>query len=269
MITNNIDIYCIYEGSNKNVRKTAKKLTCDINKIQTINKNGYGIFFTANKFGDRRRVVDLKEINWWYCDIDESSKEKQMEKIKELYLEPTMIIESKRGYHIYWKGSDATLENFERVEKGIVYKLGGDKHVTDVAHLLRVPGFYHMKNENDPFLIKMVESNNNIYTEQQMLSYFSLPRTKRPRHTTKINLDDKNAIYREFSRRNYHRFVENSGRRLYLVKMMGILKKYYSILSHFERADIIRLINSKMSCPLSNDEVESVIRSTEKDKCGY
>lgn len=145
-------------------------------ELQMWNKRGFGIHFTPNDFNGNRCAANLKKINFWIADIDEGSKEEQMKKIHRLPIFPSRIVETKRGYHCYWKAEDATKENYKKIEEGIIKTLGADPQCKDVCHTLRAPGFYHLKNPNEPFLVRVVFDNCYLgWKEKQMLAAFVKP----------------------------------------------------------------------------------------------
>lgn len=145
-------------------------------ELKDWNRKGFGIHYTPNDFNGPRRAENLARINFWIADIDEGTKEEQMAKIRKLPIYPSKIIETKRGYHCYWKAADATIENYRRIEEGIIRLLGADPQCKDVCHTLRAPGYYHLKDPKNPFLVHVVDSNEYVaWKEKQMLGAFVKP----------------------------------------------------------------------------------------------
>lgn len=134
------------------------------------NDRGFGIFHVVNDFEGARRVENLRRINYWYADLDTGTKDEQLERIAK-HLPPTRVVETAKGFHVYWKAIDATLGNWRRiVRKGIVPALEADPKASDPLRLLRAPGFYHCKGE--PFLVRTVAQKDVAYHERQMLEAF-------------------------------------------------------------------------------------------------
>ena len=144
-------------------------------ELEKYNKLGFGCFWTPNDFNGDRKVDNLKKINFWIADIDDGTKEEQMDRIQNLILKPSTIVETKKGYHCYWKAKDATLNNYRDIELGLIKQLNADKHCKDPSRLLRVPGYYHMKDKNNPFMVKIIYSDDRQFTESQMLFCYKLP----------------------------------------------------------------------------------------------
>ncbi|MCC2485079.1 hypothetical protein LKM01_25130 [Bacillus pacificus] len=72
----------------------------------------------------------------------------------EKQLEGTLIVETRNGFHIYWLVEDGEIEDFVLVEEAIINIFGewADKAVSDLPRILRIPGFLHYKEEDEPFI---------------------------------------------------------------------------------------------------------------------
>ncbi len=169
-----MDIYAIHDHDVELKKKGAFKIAKE--KVQEFNDKEFGIFFTANDFKGRRKAENLVKINYWLADIDSGTKPEQMERIQKLPLKPTIIVETKNGYHCYWKSKDATLENYREIAKGLIKRLNADRACKDVCRLLRLPNFMHCKNPKDKFKIKVVSKNDKSFAEELMLLAYKLPK---------------------------------------------------------------------------------------------
>lgn len=167
--------YYILDDSSKKCGGAKKTKREDLVKY---NKLGFGIFFTPNDFDGDRKVANLKKINFWIADIDDGTKEEQMERIQSLALKPSTIVETKKGFHCYWRAKDASLDNYRDIELGLIEKLKADKHCKDPSRLLRVPNYYHMKDPKNPFMVKVIYNDDRFFTEKQMLFCYKLPEKK-------------------------------------------------------------------------------------------
>ena len=138
------------------------------------NKKGYGIFQTVNSFYVHRRKTNVARINAWFIEVDSEDKKVTLQKITSGPLVPTMVVESKRGYHVYWACLDSSFElaikTWDRiVKRGLVAHYSGDKKASDICRVLRVPNFYHMKDPNDPYLVKKLWDKRVGYTCKEMI----------------------------------------------------------------------------------------------------
>ncbi|CAN1529244.1 RepB-like DNA primase domain containing protein [Methylophilaceae bacterium] len=68
---------------------------------------------------------------------------------------PHILVESSPDkWHIYWLTNDTKLEEFKSRQQAIANALGTDPAVNDLSRVLRLPGFFHQKNE--PFMSRLV-----------------------------------------------------------------------------------------------------------------
>jgi hypothetical protein len=136
------------------------------------NEKQWGIFWTVNRFNGPRRKENCTEVISWAVDLDSGSKDEQREKIKSMPINPSDVIETARGHHVYFSaapGSDP--ENYTDIVERLVEAYDGDKNAKDVCRILRVLGYMHWKGEK-PFAIKSIHIANTIYTEEELRSAF-------------------------------------------------------------------------------------------------
>ncbi len=68
---------------------------------------------------------------------------------------PSIIVESSPGkWHAYWLVQDCPLSEFKPTMLHLASKFNGDRSVTDLPRVMRLPGFVHQKGE--PFLSRIV-----------------------------------------------------------------------------------------------------------------
>jgi len=147
----------------------------DFNK----SKQGYGMFISVNGFkSTKSRAGDnLSALQHLYVDIDapkEVISEKGLKDFKNKTLKDihqldgicplSILIETKRGFHAYWRISPV-IRSVAEPETRDVYlalladirsRLGGDDGAKDLARVLRVPFTLHQKDPKDPFLVKIL-----------------------------------------------------------------------------------------------------------------
>jgi hypothetical protein len=145
-----------------------------IDEAENYNKTQHGIFKTINNYSyDKpRKIETCKKILAWAIDIDKGQKDEQIKKITKANIEPSTVIESKNGFHIYWNCFGDTNNNqySEIVEKRLIPYFDADIKAKDVSRFLRMEGFYHWKDINDPYIVKVIYHNKNIkYTFKNML----------------------------------------------------------------------------------------------------
>jgi P4 family phage/plasmid primase-like protien len=130
-----------------------------VEKKDSLNLKGYESYFTVNGFQDAPdyKKENCTNLNAFFVDIDSRKDLKELEAIK-TKLDPTFIVETKNGFHIYWLLDEVIYKNeitaeewsdklsqWERVEQNIVTALKADPVVKDVTRILRVPDTFYWK----------------------------------------------------------------------------------------------------------------------------
>ena len=117
-------------------------------------EHAYGLLVTINETDltgrTRKNIIRVRAV---YVDADRDL-EGVIARLKGL-LRPSAVVQSSRGRaQIYWWVNDAfPLNQFERVQRALISKLGTDPQVHDLPRVMRLPGSLHLKDE--PQLVKM------------------------------------------------------------------------------------------------------------------
>ncbi len=124
---------------------------------------GYDAYFTVNGFDINDHTISgLTNLNAIYVDIDDRKDPNELEEIKK-FLTPTLIVETGRGYHIYWcfdepidiekdnEESEKIKERYTMLQNNVVTHLKGDKNAKDIARIMRFPGSYYWKKSMDAY----------------------------------------------------------------------------------------------------------------------
>ena len=129
-----------------------------------VNSQGAGVYGMVN-IGDGlwRSNENVTEITHLFLDLDGSP----LDPVLEGPIQPHAIVETSPGhYQVWWRiqaisVTDANrascCELFRRVQRGIADRFGGDRHVSGLCGVARVPGFLNMK--SNPFLIRVLQLN--------------------------------------------------------------------------------------------------------------
>lgn len=142
--------------------------------IVALNEKGAGVFFTSNPCKGGRTAENVTSIEWVFVDLDDGSKASQMEIIKQSPLPPTMIVESKNGYHVYWK-CNCTKKQFDFIIKGLIDFFGADPACKDTCRVLRLPPFNHIKDLKAPYPIKIYSTDFSLsYTPDEMINNYTM-----------------------------------------------------------------------------------------------
>lgn len=144
-------------------------------ELKALNKRGAGVYFSVNGFNGRRVREGLVGYNAWFCEIDDVAKAEQAMLVANAALAPSLVVESKKGYHLYWLVAEGDREQSEAeylgVLRALVSAFNGDAKCIDVCRVLRLPGFYHVKDRGEPWRIGVVESfsdSSRVYTLKEM-----------------------------------------------------------------------------------------------------
>lgn len=116
-------------------------------KLKKANRSGRGVFVAVNRIdGDRRKKANVGRIRAVFADFDEGIPNDD-----ELPLVPSIIVHTSPGKaHYYWllyPDEDMPKDEAERIQRVLVDRYGGDGDCKDITRLLRVPDFFHQKDE--------------------------------------------------------------------------------------------------------------------------
>ena len=149
------------------------KLQCECGKYKTIeealkqhNAQNRGVFFVVNYGGHDDDAI--RRINAQFVEMDNGSFEEQQKKIDAFPLPPSMIIRTRKSYHVYWfMDSTAKVERFRGIQKRLVKRFDGDPMCVNESRVMRLPGFNHCK--KDPVEVICVSFHpERKYTQDQL-----------------------------------------------------------------------------------------------------
>jgi putative DNA primase/helicase len=126
------------------IRQVAEKLP----ELHAINDKGAGIFVAVNRFNGHRKIKNLSLVRGIHADMDDVT-EGQLTALT-TNLQPSIVVQSSSPTRcqFYWLiNADDTLTSAETktINQYLAQLYGADKAAVDIARLLRLPGFKHMK----------------------------------------------------------------------------------------------------------------------------
>ncbi|MDE0166729.1 MAG: DNA-primase RepB domain-containing protein [Bryobacterales bacterium] len=134
-----------------NAKKAASKEV--LKWLKYSNSHGYDIYIGMNPLqpGSRtRNKEDVQEVRRVYLDLDEDGPSKLKEVLQDgfsgrLPSASYIINTSPDRYQLIWnvKPGSFTPSEAESLMRGLAARYGGDRAVTDVSRVLRLPGFKH------------------------------------------------------------------------------------------------------------------------------
>lgn len=153
------------KGENKNRRLITEAQAAELNG----DKQKCGIFRTVNQFsGDTNLEENCTKLCSWYADLDDCTMPVR-EVIYAAKLFPSLVVKTKSGYHVYWHCENASFVNYTMLNKRLTRRFTPDYSVYDISRILRVPGYNHWKDADDPFMCHTVWEAPVAYSEEQML----------------------------------------------------------------------------------------------------
>ncbi|MEI6152920.1 MAG: hypothetical protein WCQ90_02410 [Deltaproteobacteria bacterium] len=138
----------------------------------------------GSKRSDRKNVLWIKCL---WIDIDSPDKTlsadeklRAAEKLKNNFiesllkgygLEPSYIICSAHGYHIYFVFKRVHMEPSEwsKIQNAIISMAKGDQQAKDAGRLLRVPGTLNWKDKSNPREVKIIHDSGCVYDEKDFI----------------------------------------------------------------------------------------------------
>lgn len=143
----------------------AAKFTDCIETLKEHNKHNRGIFYVVNYGG--HNDADITRINAQFVEMDEGSFEEQQTKIDAFGLPSSMVIKTRKSLHTYWFVTDAKVEKFRGIQKGLVKHFSGDPMCVNESRVMRLPGFMHCK--QDPVEVECICFHpERKYTQEQL-----------------------------------------------------------------------------------------------------
>lgn len=88
-------------------------------------------------------------------------------------LVPSLVTETKKGYHVYFLARDATVTGYRSILLDrLVPFYNADPKATDLARIARAPGFYHCKDPANKFLVQFIHKHEVRFTEQELCWFY-------------------------------------------------------------------------------------------------
>ena len=96
-------------------------------------------------------------------------KKEVKQKILSFPLRPSIVVDTKNGYHVYWLLKDGQHQLFRHIQMQLIQYFGGDKQCVNESRVLRLIGFQHRKNPQKPYPIRCkIFEPKNKYTQEEL-----------------------------------------------------------------------------------------------------
>ena len=116
-----------------------------------LNQAGAGVFVTVNETDlNGRKTENIVRVRAIFQEADRPG-------CPELPTVPHIVVESSPGkHHRYILVDRCPLDGFSPLQERLVESYGSDPNAKDLARVLRLPGFYHLKNPDQPHRVRIV-----------------------------------------------------------------------------------------------------------------
>jgi hypothetical protein len=152
-------------------------------RLAAANADGCGIFVTINE-SDGQSFFDAGIVRLRAAAVDDDKAEPPVnyDLLKAAGLAPSISVGSGNGEHHYWllkPGED--LSDFTPLQKALAAKFGTDPKISNLGRVMRVPGFLHLKDPTDPFLVWVIQTSPARYTVREIVNAFGIgPEAAKP-----------------------------------------------------------------------------------------
>lgn len=164
-------------------------------KLKEMNKKGAGVFVTIQQMdgSGRRCSENCVAVRTIALDFDNGFPQ-------QWHLEPSMIVESSKGKgHAYWVLQESvpmTSAHYKSLLERLFDLYSAtppDKACSDLARVLRPPGFYNVKPKyGQPQLVRFLSCNDTRYTVDQVME--GVPEKSHKQHKSRSSNSPVNAV---------------------------------------------------------------------------
>ena len=210
-----------------------------IKEMRKLNRDGYCIYFAVNSFkGEKRRNKQIKSIRSIWVDDDNPRKSFR----KKWPLPPSIVVSTSPGkYQYYWLTETTAFKEFEHVMQTMIDEHGNDKGVRDLSRVLRLPGFKHNKDLENPHKVRVVSGSFKTHTWEAIKIAF--PPSEEIKGATKEKGKYSKKAAREAIKRSddFHgslrdRAMELANRNLDTEEIIGVLQREMETVPEEERS---------------------------------
>jgi Family of unknown function (DUF5906)/RepB DNA-primase from phage plasmid len=133
-------------------------------QLAELNAKGAAVWVGATKTkGDRRKKENVHGVWTVPLDFDEGAQAK-LDAVMSCTRAPDIVVESSLGKaQCHWANDGSVLPmHFEAVTKRLLTKFGGDPAVGSLTQVMRLPGYWHQKDPDNPFMVRVAHINPDI-----------------------------------------------------------------------------------------------------------
>lgn len=119
-------------------------------------KAHHGVYVMVNEGDLKGRSTDnIIRVRALFLDLDGAP----LAPVLASRLAPHIVVESSPGrFQVYWLVSNCPITRFRALQVALAWKFNGDPGVNDLPRIMRVPGFLHLKNPSQPFVVRILQT---------------------------------------------------------------------------------------------------------------
>ncbi len=246
------------------------------------------VYITPNSFYIPNRSNDnIRHFRALYIDLDLNNGHSKTEAFYEIYIKaaqglipkPSMIIDSGRGLHLYWriehapKGAAYTWQELEDYLYKQLKPLGADLKATDSARVLRLPNTINSRNSA---MCEVLELNDFKYSMYDLREkYLHYQKKDKPGTNKKIKRDTSKVknMFNSYSLHQARAYDMETIARLRNYDIKGYRNSIIHCYTYWKGIyireqdslfNIVDSFNSKLIEPLKDNEIKAIVRSTNK-----
>lgn len=147
-------------------------------EIEIYNKTGYNVYWLPNcpsqyDPGTTVSGSHIDSFRYVFADMDlkqgsYADKQTFIDLVLASGIDPSFIIDSGNGVHVYWKVTDLDAMSFLRLQRRICRRFDTDDAVSKIYQLMRVPGTLNMKVKESPKPCVQLYESEKTYTCEEL-----------------------------------------------------------------------------------------------------
>jgi P4 family phage/plasmid primase-like protien len=165
------------KSGNRELAKVLHGGAEQLDTLHRLNARGAGVFFTVSQTDlQGRKAENVTAVRALFLDLDGAPLAPVLDAAKKGGVVPHLVIESSPDrFHVYWRVTGVSLDQFTPAQKALAHRFGGDTKVHDLPRVMRVPGFLHQKVKEQRFLTVQREAHpGSLYTLRDLVSGLGL-----------------------------------------------------------------------------------------------
>ena len=144
-------------------------------QIKKYNQQGYNVYFLPNYPSQYESgVIDgtmIDTFDYVFVDMDVKdgiyTKDSFLEKVAEIAITPTQVVDSGNGIHVYWKLTNLDGMSYLRFQRRLIRLFNTDDSLATLYQLMRKPGTLNTKIKDAPVECVSLYEDSVSYTSEQ------------------------------------------------------------------------------------------------------